>query len=70
MAKAKQTPTAAPDTLPPASRIHVRAASDGYRRAGRAWTLAPQVVDIADLTAEQLAALHADPRITVEPAQG
>lgn len=54
----------APAEKPRRKMVRVRAAHDGYRRAGRAWSRTPTEVD--DLTKEQLAALEADPRITVE----
>ena len=45
----------------------ISAAHDGFRRAGRAWSRAATVVPAAELTAEQLAMLQADPNITVTP---
>lgn len=46
--------------------IRVRATHDGYRRGGRAWTRQPTDLPADSLTREQLDALEADPRITVE----
>ena len=45
----------------------ISAHRDGFRRAGRAWNRQATVVAAADLTAGQLAALHADPNIAVTP---
>jgi hypothetical protein len=58
---------------PPVGDLHggqkghltVRAPHDGYRRAGRAWTVAGETVRVADFTPAQVAALKADPRLTV-----
>ena len=45
----------------------VSAARDGFRRAGRAWSRTPVVVPAGDLDDEALAALRADPSITIVP---
>lgn len=39
---------------------------DGYRRAGRAWTLEPTRVAVDALSAEQLQELQSDPLITLK----
>lgn len=63
MAKAKddKTPAPAPE------RVRIRAAHDGFRRAGRAWTREWQEIDLAELDADQIAALDAEPLISIEP---
>lgn len=38
---------------------------EGFRRAGRAWSVAPTTVPAGELTAEQFAALIAEPMLTV-----
>lgn len=48
------------------ARLRIRAQRDGYRRAGRAWSRSAVELPADELTAQQLAALEADPRITVE----
>ena len=45
----------------------VSAARDGFRRSGRAWSRTPIVVPAAELDDAALAALRADPSITVVP---
>ena len=55
---------------PPASRepipvLVVTPPSDGYRRAGRAWSSEPTRVALDALSAEQLQALQDDPQITL-----
>ncbi len=51
------------DTLPTHHLITAR--RDGFRRAGRAWSVAPTRVDVDDFSAEELAALRAEPMLTV-----
>lgn len=43
----------------------ISARRDGYRRAGRAWSAAGDVVDAADFTDDQMAALEADVNISI-----
>lgn len=43
--------------------VAVTAHRDGYRRAGRAWTKAPEVVRLTELTEEQWLQLQADSNI-------
>ncbi len=49
--------------------VAVSAKRDGFRRAGRAWTVAPRTVAVDDLAPGQLAALEADPSLTVAPVE-
>lgn len=46
--------------------VRVVAKRDGYRRAGRAWTVAPTELPVEALSVEQLAGLQADPNLKVE----
>ena len=48
----------------------ISADADGFRRAGRAWRIAPTAVAAGELTDEALAMLEADPSITVRPIGG
>ena len=50
-----------------ATHLSIRAARDGFRRAGRAWGRQPTVVPRAELTDGQVAQLEADPNIDVHP---
>lgn len=43
----------------------ITASRDGFRRAGRAWSVAPTRVDVDDFSAAELAALRAEPMLTV-----
>jgi hypothetical protein len=52
--------------LPSPGILVVRAARDGYRRAGRAWTVVEQTVPASEFTEEQRAALFADPCLVVK----
>jgi len=45
--------------------LRVVAQREGFRRAGRPWTRAETVVPVEDLTAEQVEALQAEPRLKV-----
>lgn len=45
--------------------LRITARRDGFRRAGRAWTVAPQDVPADTLSDDQLAALRAEPMLTV-----
>lgn len=45
--------------------LEVRSATEGFRRAGRAWGKAPTVVPVSELTKEQIAALKAEPNLVV-----
>lgn len=49
------------------THLVISAFRDGFRRAGRAWTRAEQTVAIADLTNEQVAAIRAEPNLSVKP---
>jgi hypothetical protein len=46
--------------------LRVTAKTNGFRRAGRAWSDKPTVVPVADFTEEQVAALKEEPRLVVE----
>lgn len=46
--------------------LRVRALTDGFRRAGRAWTKEPQDVLAGDFTKAQIASLKDDINIVVE----
>lgn len=47
------------------TKLAISATRDGWRRAGRAWTVEPQTVDEADFSAEQLEMLRGDPAVAV-----
>lgn len=49
----------------PSARIAVTSEIDGFRRAGRAWSRARTVVDADTFSAQQLAALRAEPHLHV-----
>ena len=49
----------------PGARIAVTSEIEGFRRAGRAWSRARTVVDADTFSAEQLAALRAEPHLHV-----
>ena len=58
-----------------AGSLRITSAREGFRRAGRAWSATPTEVPLADLTAEQVAMLMAEPMLTVvdvrpEPVEG
>lgn len=55
-----------PPSPPAPASIVVTSAAAGFRRAGRAWSIAPTVVPLADLPEGALAALEAEPMLTVE----
>lgn len=50
--------------------LHVRALTDGFRRAGRAWPVAGCLVMAAEFSAEQLTALLCEPQLVVTEAVG
>jgi hypothetical protein len=56
-------PVATPEQEIKTSGISVRALFDGYRRAGRRWTIAEQIVPVGEFTADQIKALLSDPRL-------
>ena len=49
----------------PGARIAVISEIEGFRRAGRAWSRARTVVDADTFSAQQLAALRAEPHLHV-----
>jgi hypothetical protein len=67
MAKAPvKTPAPASDFKSDATHISVRFAGSGSRwRAGRKFTAEPSLIAKADLSAEEIAALLADPTLAV-----
>lgn len=67
----KKTDTTATATQNPADglggdNLRITSKREGFRRAGRAWSVTPIVVAADDLTPEQLAQLRAEPMLTVE----
>lgn len=62
---------AAADVIPPALEmarpltLTITSKREGFRRAGRAWSVAPTRVDAAEFTPEQLNALVLEPMLTV-----
>jgi len=46
-------------------KLKVSASRDGFRRAGRAWPAAGEVIDTKDYTPAQIAALKAEPMLEV-----
>lgn len=65
-AKVEAAPKAAVKTDPPAPTITVTAKRPGFRRAGRAWPGEPTTVPLSALTADQIAALRAEPMLVVQ----
>lgn len=52
------------------TRLFIRSKHDGYRRAGVAFTRDGVTLDRRALTDQQLAAIEADPRLTIRDAPG
>lgn len=52
----------------PITHIHVRAFTDGFRRAGRAWPAEGVVVPVADFSADELEQLLRERALVVTPA--
>ena len=48
-----------------ANVISVRATVDSFRRAGLVFTKEPKTLNVSDLTAEQIAAINAEPNLVV-----
>lgn len=46
--------------------VRVIALAEGFRRAGRSWSVAPTEVAVAEMSAEQLAALRGEPMLLVQ----
>jgi hypothetical protein len=44
-------------------KLSITSKREGFRRAGRAWSEAPTVVDSKDFTKAQLAAIDAEPML-------
>lgn len=61
------TPVEDPETPPAPTNTHMIAAipATGFCRAGRRWYREGEAVDRADFTAEQWAALEAEPLLTI-----
>lgn len=49
--------------------LRIRALSDGFRRAGRAWPARPVAVPVAEFTKEQIEALRREPQLVVEDCE-
>lgn len=64
-AKGKPAPAQVVPAEVPGGCLHVQARTDGFRRAGRAWSAAGEVIRIADYTEDQIKALHAEPELIV-----
>lgn len=47
------------------TKLTIVSRRDGFRRAGRPWSVQPTTVDASEFTAEQLDALRADPMLVV-----
>lgn len=52
------------------THLTVRALTNGFRRAGRAWSAQETTVSIEEFTAEQVEALLAEPQLVVVPSVG
>lgn len=63
MAKKQQPEQAAPQN---GAMIRVTSQVEGFRRAGRAWSKQPTVVEAGEFTAEQLVALADEPMLSIE----
>lgn len=60
------SPSPAPAPAVAAGRLlSVRAVREGFRRAGRAWSVEPVTVAAAEFTPEQLAQILAEPLLVV-----
>ena len=53
----------APENTIPALRVSAKAA--GFRRAGRAWSVAPVEIALSDLTDEQISQIKGEPKLAV-----
>lgn len=49
--------------------LAITAVREGFRRAGRSWSVAPTVVALAELTAEQIKALREEPALVVSETE-
>lgn len=49
--------------------LRVRASVEGFRRAGRAWSVEAVDVPVADFTKAQVEALRGEPRLVVVDAE-
>lgn len=56
---------AAPDEAPTVAALIVTAKTEGFRRAGRAWSREPTRVEAGELTDDQVEALFAEPMLDV-----
>lgn len=50
---------------PAITALAVTSKREGFRRAGRRWSVAPTTVPIAELTDEQVAMLYAEPMLDI-----
>lgn len=52
------------------SKLKITALREGFRRAGRAWPTAGEIIDTKDFTREQIDALKSEPMLQVsEPKE-
>lgn len=63
--RAGHVPTVSPLGDVAAKTLIVTARTDGFRRAGRAWSSEPTEVEVAALSEAQIAALLAEPELAV-----
>lgn len=64
-----QAPAAAPNApkkTDPVSGLRISAKREGFRRAGRAWSKQPTEIPLAGMSKADVAALKAEPMLTVE----
>ena len=54
-------------SAPGVTHLQVRSQVDGFRRAGRAWSVEPVTVPIEDFTNDQIEQLIAEPMLVVLP---
>lgn len=64
---AKATPKTTPAAEPVVSAFIVTAQVDGFRRAGRAWSREATRVSADEFSADEIAALLAEPMLDVLP---
>jgi hypothetical protein len=53
----------------PVPGLRVRALVEGFRRAGRAWSVLSVDVPLADFKKDEVAALRAEPQLVVEDCE-
>lgn len=62
----KKTATKTSGDQPMVSALRIVSARDGFRRAHRAWSVAPTVVLLSELSEEDLADLKAEAMLSIE----